>query len=493
MGVRVTPEFEFGIVGTGFAGIIAALRLKASGRHSFVMLERASKVGGTWRDNTYPGCACDVPTGLYSITSEPKSDWSRAYGKQPEILAYLQDVVGKHGLEPKMQFGRDIVRYEFLESEGLWRLTDRNQQSTTVRHVIAGWGPFNHPKLPEIPGRDSFRGATLHSARWDPSVDLAGQRVAVIGTGASAVQIVPEIAPVVSQLIVFQRSAAWLGDRMDREIPAQKIAQYQRQPWSQWLERGLLYWILEARGRLFTGNRWVHSFFKNQTLKKLEREVQDPELRRKLTPTYEFGCKRILSSDDYWPSFNRENVTLETDPITAITATGIRTASGLEHAVDVIVYATGFEAAEITTDAQVLGRHGRELFSEWQQTGLEAYKGTSVTGYPNFHLILGPNTGLGHSSVVTMMEAQMNYVMDVIALSEAETGAYLDLKPEVQREYNAQIQTQFQGTVWASGCQSWYLNSQGKNTTLYPRLVEHFRARTKHAHRREYDLVQVRA
>ena len=485
------PDFQFGIVGAGFAGIIAALRLQETRRDSFVIFERASGVGGTWRDNTYPGCACDVPTGLYSITSEPKPDWSRVYGTQTEILEYLQDVVGKHDLEKHIRFDHDIVCYEFLEDAGWWRLTDRAGRSVTVQHVIAAWGPFNRPKLPQIPGQNSFQGTTLHSARWDASVDFRGKRVAVIGTGASAIQIVPAIAAQTAHLTVFQRSAAWLGDRMDREIPASKHEQYRRSPWVQWLERGLLYWVLEVRGRMFMGNKLVHSFFKNQSLKKLEREVHDPELRRKLTPIYEFGCKRILSSDDYWPTFNRANVSLETDPIEAITKTGIRTRSGMAHTLDAIIFATGFEVAEITTDAQVIGRGGRELFSEWRQHGLEAYKGASIAGYPNFHMILGPNTGLGHSSMITMMEAQMNYVMDVVALSETFQNAYLDLRPGVQREYNTSLQTQFKTTVWASGCQSWYLNSQGRNTTLYPRLVEHFRVRTLHAKRSEYELVRM--
>jgi cation diffusion facilitator CzcD-associated flavoprotein CzcO len=320
-------DFQVGIVGAGFSGIVAALRLQASNRNSFVILEQAASPGGTWRDNTYPGCACDVPSNLYSISSAPNPNWSQAYSSQAEILAYLQRVIADHKLEQYIRYNSDVTQLEFLEREGIWRITDRAGKTVTVRSVILGMGPFSRPNWPQIPGLESFSGQILHTARWDLSIDLSGKRVGIIGTGASAVQIVPEIVSSVSNLTVFQRSAAWIGDRMNREIDRAKQEQYQRLPWLQAFERNVLYWVMELRGTLFTGNKTIHNFVKSQSLKKLEREVPNPELRHKLTPNYEFGCKRILSSDDYLPCFSRKNVTLETDAILEVTQNGVRTAN----------------------------------------------------------------------------------------------------------------------------------------------------------------------
>jgi cation diffusion facilitator CzcD-associated flavoprotein CzcO len=484
-------DFEIGIIGAGFSGIIAALRLQQSRRHSFVILERAAQIGGTWRDNTYPGCACDVPSNLYSITQAPNPNWSRQNASQAEILEYLKWVITEHKLESRIQFQTDVCHYEFLETHGLWCLTDRTGRTLHVRSIILSTGPFSHPKLPEIPGIESFAGDTLHSARWKAQ-DLTGKRVAVIGTGASAVQIVPSLAATTAQLTVFQRSAAWIGDRMDHVVPESRQKRYRQHPWIQAFERGILYWTLELRGQMMLGNKWVHKYFHNQSLKKLEREVLNPELRAKLTPTYTFGCKRILSSDDYLPCFNRENVTLETEAILEITPTGIRTNS-THHKFDVIIFATGFDVADVTKnhDVKIIGRNKRELFKQWSVNGAEAYKGSSVSGYPNLNFMLGPNTGLGHSSMIAMMEAQMNYIIEYTVLLERHNG-FLDLKPDVQRQYNTQLQKQFTGTVWASGCKSWYLNSSGKNTTLFPRLVETFRRTTLHIDPSEYESIPTR-
>jgi cation diffusion facilitator CzcD-associated flavoprotein CzcO len=484
-------DFQVGIVGAGFSGIVAALRLQESNHNSFVILEQADAPGGTWRDNTYPGCACDVPSNLYSISTAPNPNWSQAYSSQGEILEYLKRVIADHNLEQYIRYNSDVTQLEFLEREGIWRITDRAGKTVTVRSVILGMGPFSRPSWPEIPGLEHFTGKRLHTARWDHSIDLSGKRVGIIGTGASAVQIVPEIAGKISHLTVFQRSAAWIGDRMNREIDSAKQEQYQRLPWLQALERNVLYWVMELRGTLFTGNKTVHNFVKSGSLKKLEREVPDLELRRKLTPNYEFGCKRILSSDDYLPCFSRENVTLETDAILEVTANGIRTGNA-QHDFDVLICATGFEVASISNDMKIIGLNGRELLSGWRERGaMEAYKGSSVAGFPNLNFMLGPNTGLGHSSMISIMEAQANYIIGYTALLEQHANAYLDVKPEIQREHNAQLQTQFVGTVWASGCKSWYINSGGKNTTLYPRLVQAFRNRTRGVNPLEYELVNV--
>lgn len=486
------PDFQVGIVGAGFAGIIAALRLQRSKRDSFVIFERAAEVGGTWRDNVYPGCACDVPSNLYSISFAPNPNWKRMYSSQAEILEYLKNLVRKHDIEKHIRYDSDIVNFEFVENGGFWRLTDRNGKITTAKMIVMAIGPFNRPQIPDFKGLETFRGKTLHSARWDTSYDLTGKRVAVVGTGASAIQIVPAIAPDVAHLTVFQRTAAWLATRMDHEIPQHKKARYEKYPFFQSFARYFLYWFLEARGLMMLGNNTIHGYFQKLSLEKLEREVKDLELRRKLTPNYKLGCKRILSSDDFYPTFNRPNVDLEVDPIAEIVPDGIVTKTGTLHKLDTIIFATGFEVADITTDMRVTGRNGVELFELWKENGLEAYRGTTISGFPNLNFILGPNTGLGHNSQITMMEAQANYVMRYVELLEkAGENAFLDLKPEVQQNYNRFIDEHFKKTVWASGCDSWYLNRKGKNTTLYPRLTVNFHRETRRIDSREYELVRT--
>ncbi len=412
------------------------------------------------------------------------------YSSQPEILAYLKSLVHKHNIENHIRYNSDIVNFEFIEQYGVWKLTDRNGTTTTVKALIMAIGPFNRPQIPQFKGLETFGGKTLHSARWDTGYDLKNKRVAVIGTGASAVQLVPTIAPEVAHLTVFQRTAAWLATRMDGEVPLHKQQRYQKYPFLQWFERTFLYWFLEVRGLMFMGNERLHGYFHRLSVEKLEREVEDPDLRRKLTPNYKLGCKRILSSDDFYPTFNRSNVSLEVDPIDEITSDGILTKTGIFHKLDTIIFATGFEVADITTDMRVWGRNGLELFALWRETGLEAYRGTTITGFPNLTFILGPNTGLGHNSQITMMEAQANYVMKYIELLErAGDNAFLDLKPDVQQNYNQFLDKHFQKTVWASGCSSWYLNTKGRNTTLYPRLTANFHRETRRVDKSEYEVV----
>jgi cation diffusion facilitator CzcD-associated flavoprotein CzcO len=337
--------------------------------------------------------------------------------------------------------------------------------------VILAVGPFNRPQIPDVKGIGTFGGKILHSARWDTSYDLKGKRVAVVGTGASAVQIVPAIAASVAHLTVFQRTPAWVADRMDAPVSLATRRWQQKFPVLQILKRALLYWFLELRGLMFMGNQTVYRYFHKLSLQKLEREVHDPEIRRRLTPDYKLGCKRILSSDDYLPIFNRENVALETSPIAEIKPEGILTENGIIHELDTIIFATGFEVADFTTDMRVFGRNGKEIFAEWSEKGLEAYKGTTISGYPNLAFILGPNTGLGHNSMIHMMESQMNYILDYLNLLEKKgEHAFLDLKPEIQRKYNQTIERQFQTTIWASGCKSWYFNRAGRNTTLQKRV-----------------------
>lgn len=487
-------DFQVGIIGAGFAGLVAALRLKKSGRNSFVIFERASEVGGTWRDNIYPGCACDVASPLYSFADEPKPDWSRLYAEQPEILQYIKDVVDKRGLEQHIRFNSDIVEAKFMEEEGCWLVSDRQGRRCRVSVLLPAMGPLNRPHYPQFPGMEQYRGKHFHSAEWDSSYTLKGKRVAVIGTGASAIQIVPAIAPEVAHLLVVQRTPAWISPRNDHKISAFGKSLYRRFPLLQQLRRGAIYRLNELIGLGFIGHKRVNSLMASLSLRKLKKEVKDPEIRKKLTPDYTIGCKRILRSDDFYPTFNRPNVSLVSGSIERFTEKGFITGDGKEHQLDAVIFATGFVAAEINFYTRIIGKEGKELTEGWKDKGAEAYLGTTVAGYPNMAIILGPNTGLGHNSVILMMEAQMNYIMQYLGqLEKSGEGTYLDVKESAQQVYNTRLQQQFGGTVWTSGCHSWYMNAQGKNTTLYPRLVEHFRQETKKFYPQLYQIVQPAA
>ena len=472
-------DYQVGIVGAGFAGLVAALRLKKSGRHSFVVFERAGEIGGTWRDNVYPGCACDVASPLYSFAQALNADWDQLYSSQPEILAYMKNVVQDNELEPHIRYHHDIVEARFQPQTGRWLVRARNGQEVTVAVLILGTGPLNRPSLPAFPGMEQFEGTVFHSSQWDKNGDLRNKRVAVIGTGASAIQIIPNIAPLVSHLTVFQRTPAWVTPRKNRRISAEEKHKWKRFPLLLKWQRESIYWLNEFLGLGFTGNQRINNIMRRYALRRLARQVRDPEIRKKLTPDYTIGCKRILRSDDYYPVFNRKNVTLVTEAIERFTTDGI-VAGGRFYPQDIVVLATGFVAADIDLYLQVIGKNGKNLIDEWKTSGAEVYLGTTVSGYPNLCFLLGPNTGLGHNSVVHMMESQMNYVMKYLAfLEKAGEGSFLDVKADVQQRYNEQLQQQFTGTVWSSGCKSWYTNAAGKNTTLYPRLSVTFRRLTK--------------
>lgn len=484
-------DYRVGIIGTGFGGLVAALKLKNAGKNNFVIFERAAEIGGTWRDNTYPGCACDVPSHLYSIASEPNPEWNFKFSKQPEILNYLKNVVAKNDLAQHIRFNSDIVEIKFIESDGLWQVTDRAGKQTTVKFIISATGPLNRPVIPNFEGLDSFKGKKFHSSEWDNTCDLKGKRVAVIGTGASAIQIVPTIAEEVAHLSVFQRTPAWVAPRDDNKISGFAKTLYKYAPFVQKGMREGFYWINEFLGKAFIGNKNVYKLGKFMSLQKLKKEVHDPEIRQKLTPQYKMGCKRILVSDDFYPTFNRPNVHLITDSIEKITTDSIVTSDGQQHAVDIIVFATGFEAADVAIYTKILNKNGTNLIDEWAKTGAQAYHGTTVSGYPNLAFLLGPNTGLGHNSVIHVMESQMNYVLDYLnVLEKSGEKAYLDVKPHVQAAHNEFVQNQFAGTVWASGCKSWYMNKFGRNTTLYPRLTVQFRKETQKIKVEDYSIVK---
>lgn len=469
-------DYEFGIIGTGFGGLIAALKLQELGKNSFVMFERAPDVGGTWRDNVYPGCACDVQSNLYSIESQPNPAWSHTFSTQPEIWQYMKNVVANNHLAPHIRLNTTVTAAHFLEEEGVWLLRDQHGRETRVRMLLLATGLLNRPNRPRFAGMEQFRGEIVHSAEWRTDIDLQGKRVAVIGTGASAIQIVPAVAPLVKQLSVFQRTPAWIVPRFDKAVSGFRKNLFRRFPALQRFVRQRIFWMNEISGYTFvhdTRLRRIPELFAQWHLK---RQVQDPDLCRTFTPAYELGCKRILVSDDFYPTFNLPHVRLETSPIQEFTENGLRREGKEEQNFDVIILATGFIAADIDWGIEITGLQGRNLMDEWKKSGAEAYLGTTVSGFPNLALVLGPNTGGGHNSVLDTMESQMCYVAEYIRLLESQLpSTFLDLRADVQSAYNQRLQTMFHGTVWSSGCKSWYQNLEGKNTTIYPRLNRHFR------------------
>jgi cation diffusion facilitator CzcD-associated flavoprotein CzcO len=482
-------DYEIGIVGAGFGGIIAAVELKRAGRDSFVVFERASELGGVWRENVYPGCTCDVRSNLYSLARSPNPNWTTSYAGQPEILQYLKDVVTREGLQSHFRYGVNISELRYLEDEGCWQVFTEARPRWRVRTVILATGPHSRRSMPSIPGIDSFKGTSFHSAAWDYSIDLKGKRVAVVGTGASAIQIVPNIASSVSELFVFQRSPGWVIPRGERRVPGFERWLYQRIPTLQLLSRGAVYWLTEIAGLAFMGNSTLNRVLTRVALRKLTREVRDPETRRKLTPSYKIGCKRVLVSDDFYPAFNRSNVHLVTDRIREVVPTGLITESGASYEVDHIVYATGFIVADTDDYIRVVGREGRVLTDDWVRNGAEAYLGINVSGYPNLAMLLGPNSGLGHSSALHVMESQMNYIIQYLQTLDEFPGASLDVKPEVQTIYYADIQRRLKKTVWAAGCRSWYIDRYGRNTTVYPGVTSQYRRRTRRLRANDYLIV----
>ncbi|MGY1741642.1 MULTISPECIES: flavin-containing monooxygenase [unclassified Blastococcus] len=456
------------VVGSGFSGIGTAVALRRAGIDDFVVLERAGALGGTWRDNTYPGAACDVPSHLYSFSFAPKRDWSHVYSRQPEIRGYLEQVAAEHGVLPHLHLDTDVVAGRWDDDALVWRLeTSRGELTADV--LVSGAGGLVEPHLPEVPGVDSFAGPSFHSARWDHSVDLAGKRVAVVGTGASAAQFVPALQRTAAQVVVFQRTPPWVIPRGDRAYTGQEQRRWAAAPGLLRLARGGQYVAHEARLRAFTGGGRVRAVFERQARAFLEQQVPDPSLRARLTPAYAIGCKRVVVSDDYLAALTQPNVEVVTSAVAEVRPHAVVDADGAEHEVDAVVYGTGFRAMDIPLAHRLVGREGRTLREEWDDGGVRAHRGTTVAGFPNLFLLLGPNTALGHTSVVLMIEAQIGYVVRALrTLQETGTGA-LEVTRAAQDASNARLQADLAGTVWdVGGCRSWYRDEQGRNFALWP-------------------------
>ena len=478
---------DVAIVGTGFSGLGMAIQLQREQQRSFVLLEQADEVGGTWRANHYPGCACDIPSALYSFSFAPNPDWTRAFAPQEEILAYLRGLVDRYQLRPHLRLGTRVKAAAFDETDGLWRV-ETSGGPVIARHLVLGVGGLSRPSTPELPGLADFGGTVFHSAQWDHAYPLEGKRVAVIGTGASAIQVVPQIVPRVGHLDLYQRTPPWVLPKPDHEVSTLRRRLYAAVPLTQKLVRAGIYWQWEARGLGFTMDPRLMKLAIGMGRRHIFAQVADPALRAKVTPTYMPGCKRILMADDYYPAISQPHVDLVTDGIERVTKTGIRTVDGRERAVDAIIFATGFKVADFLSPLAVTGRAGRGLNEEWR-AGVEAYLGVTVSGFPNLYLMMGPNTGLGHNSMVFMIESQIEYARACMRAVDAHGARWADVKPRAQRGYNDTIQPRLQRTVWASGCQSWYLGKDGRNETLWPGFTFEYWWKTRRVDASAYEYV----
>jgi cation diffusion facilitator CzcD-associated flavoprotein CzcO len=468
-------HYEVAVIGTGFAGLGMAIRLRQEGVEDFVVFERASEVGGTWRENHYPGCCCDVPSHVYSYSFELNPGWERGFAPQAEILEYLKHCAQKYGVREHIRFNHEVTEAAWDGHERLWRI-ETTQGSHTARMLVNGGGALSEPRPPDIPGIEHFRGKSFHSARWDHEHDLAGERVGVIGTGASSIQFVPAIQPDVAELHLFQRTPPWVIPRWDHEITRFEHALL-RLPFAPRLVRSTLYWMLESRVWGFRHPRLM-KLADRLGRWHLKRQVSDPELRRKLLPDYVMGCKRILISDDYYPALDQPNVEVVTDAIAEVREHSIVTQDGTEHVVDTIIFGTGFEVTKPPIAKRIRGRDGRTLAEHWS-TSMAAYKGTFVAGFPNLVMMTGPNTGLGHNSMVYMIESQLTYVLGALAAMQVRGARTLEVRPNAVTEYGERLETQMDGTVWTAGhCASWYLDDTGRNTTLWPTFSYKFRRAT---------------
>jgi len=482
-------EFPIAIIGAGFGGIGMAIRLKQAGIESFTIFERASEIGGTWRDNTYPGAACDVPSHAYSLSFEPYPGWTRKFSPAEEIQAYLLRLVEKWGLRRHLRLGTAITEARFEEERGAWTLTTSRGEGVTARVVVSAVGGLVDPALPDIKGLESFGGEIFHTARWNHDYDLTGKRVAVIGTGASAVQVVPAIAEQVEKLSVFQRTPAWVVPKLDKRYSERTRRLFARFPLLLRASRFLKYATSELLGpMIFLDAPRLSALGERMSLRHLHAQVKDPALREKLTPHFQFGCKRILVSDDYWASFERGNVALVTEPIDRIDREGIVTKDGARHDVDAIVLATGFAVGLAAAPFPVTGRGGRSLDEAWRG-GAVAYKGMTVSGFPNWFILMGPNTGPGHTSVLVYTEAQIEHVLGAIGRMRSEGLRFVDVRPDVLARYNAGIQARMKHMVWHT-CQSWYLSADGSNHALYPGFAAEYALRARRFRAADYELAR---
>ncbi len=487
MGKQVN-KVDVAIIGAGFGGLGVGIALKNRNLDNFVIFEGEPDVGGSWRTNRYPGCACDVPSHLYSYSFEPNPDWPEAYSKQADIQKYIEHCADKYELRPHIRFRTKVTGANFDEKKGVWRVATTDGSVTEARVLVPATGALSHPKYPDIKGRESFKGVSVHAARWNPKVDLKGKRVGVLGTGASAIQIVPAVAKEAGDLSVFQRTPSWVLPRGNYRYTEEQHRRWAQHPWTQKAWRLGLYWTMESAlpaimwypEALVVGER-LHK-------RSLNKAIRDPELRRKLTPDYKVGCKRTLVSDDWFPAFARPNVHLVTDAIEKITPKGIQTSDGKVHELDVLIYATGYDIGAPAYPFELHGVGGKSLTEYWG-VHRRAYYGMSVSHFPNMLLIMGPNTGPGHTSVLIYQEAQYEYVARYTNRLLKKGARYFDVKEKIQDDQFEAFQKRMRNSSWLSGCKSWYLNEDGTNSTMWPGFSFEYVLRMKNLDWKAYQTV----
>ncbi|OTG93353.1 flavin-containing monooxygenase [Acinetobacter sp. ANC 3832] len=480
---------QVAIIGAGFGGLAMAIRLLQANIHDFIILEKADDVGGTWRENQYPGAACDVQSHMYSLSFAPKTDWSKRYAEAPEIFDYIQDLITDYNLKKYIKFNQEVVTTKYDEQALNWKLDLKDDTQIEAQFIVFASGPLHVAQIPKIKGIEKFKGKVFHSSHWDHDYNLNDKSVASIGTGGSAIQYIPEIAPKVKQLYVLQRTPAWVIPRDERAYNPLDKKLFNRFEWFRKLHRARLYWSNESRvvpivkpQIIKYGQKLAEAFIKFQ--------IKDKELAKKLTPDYVMGCKRILISNKYFPTFNRQNVDLVTDGIQELTEISIITKDGKERQIDCLIYGTGF-----ITDPRIYlksfacyGTQGLELKEAWKE-GAESYYGVTTKGFPNLFQLLGPNTVLGHNSVIFMIESQVNYILQLIQLVNKTQTQAIVVREDVQNQFNDAVQKKMQGTVWQSGCVSWYQQDGGKNFALWPTYTWKYWLETRKINPSDYQLL----
>lgn len=472
---------KIAILGSGFSGLGMAIRLKQKGEQDFLIFEKEAGVGGTWRVNHYPGCACDVQSHLYSFSFAPNPNWTRMFAPQPEIKRYLEGCWENFRLQDKTLLNTTVTQLQWDERAELWRIQDAAGNHYSAQFVVSGMGALSIPSIPKLKGLEKFKGKVFHSQQWDHDYDLKGKRVAVIGTGASAIQFVPELQKEVARLDLYQRTAPWIMPKPDRLIKESERERFKRFPLLQKLWRGGIYTVLESR---VLGFAWAPKVMKLASLVAkwhIGRSIKDPVLRAKVTPDYIMGCKRVLISNNYYPALAQANVDVITDGISEIRAGSILASDGSERKVDAIIFGTGFTPTDPIPRGAIHGRNGIDLVDSWPH-GPEAYKGTMTAGFPNLFFLMGPNTGLGHNSMVYMIESQIQYILGALDLLNERNLDSLEPKREAQDAFNGKLHSSLGHSVWnAGGCNSWYLHPvSGRNTSLWPSFTWRFRMLTKH-------------
>mgnify|MGYP001570123449 CR=1 FL=1 len=478
------------IIGTGFGGLGLAIKLKKAGFNNFTLFEKASDVGGVWRDNTYPGAACDVPSHLYSFSFEQDLGWEHRFGKSEEIYQYLRYCADKYDIRPHIRFNTEIAGADFDESTGRWTLHTSTAETHQAQVMVAAVGQLNRPAYPRLKGLENFQGKTFHSATWDHHYNLTGKRVAVIGTGASAIQFVPEIVKHVAHIDLYQRSAPYVLPKPDKAYAPLAKLLFRQVPFLQTLDRAWQYSYHELRQLGFTNTINEMAIVEHMFHRHIRDIVKDNKFRHRLTPDYPIGCKRILISNHWYKALIEPNVDVISDDITEVLPNGIRTSDGQLREVDVIIYGTGFTATDFLAPMQITGVAGRDLKQAWKD-GAEAYLGLTVSGFPNLFMLYGPNTNLGHNSIVYMLESQINYVVDAVRKLDRGSLRYLNLRTDIEDDFNQEVQQRMKKTVWAQGCTSWYQTATGKNTNNWPGHTFEYRKRTQHLNLDHYHVVEA--